>query len=120
MKKDGFRRERYARVCGWCVLGALVVGGMIGLERDQGQERQIRQSQDRVVARELDGSETRVYILREFDGKVALFAPGQELPFQMTDISVTSLPYADQAALRRGLVLRGEEALRRTLEDFGS
>lgn len=121
MKNGGFFHQRYARVCTWCVTGALVVTGLaVLIGQQQAEPAAYHQSRDLTVVRELADSETRVYILREFDGVVALFAPGREEPFELTDILVSSLPYADQVSLRQGLVLRGEEALRQTLEDFGS
>ena len=107
----------------WAVLAAaavLLATGLAGLRDTAEEAPSLPQSTDTTVARPLDGSARRIYILRELEGRVALFSPGEEIPFELTQIPVKSLPYQDQVSLRNGLVLRGEAELRPVLEDFGS
>ena len=60
------------------------------------------------------------YILREYQGKLAVFLPGFDTPEQVTDQPVSLLPDWDQAELRAGVPVTDEEALSRALEDYTS
>lgn len=60
------------------------------------------------------------FILREFDGCVAVFAAGERRPLTMTDIPVRGLREADRALLNAGLPCADRDEVLTLLEDLGS
>ena len=60
------------------------------------------------------------YLLREVDGRLCVFAAGEEAPILITAISTDRLRQTDREALRRGLPAADWEELLGLLEDFGS
>lgn len=63
-------------------------------------------------------SGTRVYIIREYNGRVACFEENAAKPFLTTDVRVHSLPYADQQLLSNVIYISGAKQLSRALEDY--
>jgi hypothetical protein len=66
-----------------------------------------------------EGTDVR-YVVRSYEGKIAVFSNQQSSPVDMLDVTVDSLPEADQAALSEGIAAESKEALRRILEDYES
>jgi hypothetical protein len=61
------------------------------------------------------------YLLREYEGKLAIFRYGETAPLQVTDVLIATLPVADQEALHgNGISAHGASELNRLLEDFCS
>ena len=60
------------------------------------------------------------YTLREYEGCVAIYCGGDELPGTVTDIEVRLLPSRDREMLRHGLGATDVQELSRLLEDLGS
>ncbi len=60
------------------------------------------------------------FILREYDGCVAVFAVGESAPLTMTDIEVRTLRAADRALLSAGLPATDRDEVLTLLEDLGS
>ncbi len=60
------------------------------------------------------------YILKEYQGKAALFRENSEKPYQILDIEVYLLPDADRQALEAGIFAEDELVLRNLLEDWDS
>lgn len=61
------------------------------------------------------------YLVREWEGKVAIFLPRQLYgPKYVTGIPVEALPQADREALEAGIPIRSDEQLMQLLEDYGS
>ena len=60
------------------------------------------------------------YTLREFDGRLAVFAAGEEEPIQVLDLDIRLLPPYDQGLLRAGIDTADEQELQRLLEDYTS
>ena len=76
---------------------------------------------------QLDGSlvwpesiEDAEFILREYDGCVAVFAVGEKEPVTMTDIEVRTLRETDRALLNAGLPAADKDEVLTLLEDLGS
>ena len=67
----------------------------------------------------LSSSQT-VYIIREYDGQIGVFAENQEKPFLLVEVLVDTLPQADQKMLQSGITVRGDENLNSILEDYES
>lgn len=60
------------------------------------------------------------FVLREYDGCVAVFAAGGKKPLTMTEIAVRSLREADRALLNAGLPCTDRDEVLTLLEDLGS
>lgn len=61
-----------------------------------------------------------IYIVKDYNGKIAVFYEGEEEPIKQIDRGTQSLPKADRDMLARGIKVEGEEKLRRLLEDYNS
>ncbi len=61
-----------------------------------------------------------LYIARILDGNVAIYVPGSDAPYIVTDINVKTLPSADQESLLEGIIIDENYTLAKFLEDFGS
>ena len=73
------------------------------------------------VAAEADRSGGYRYLVREYQGQVAVFLPKQLYgPKYVTGIRVDSLPLADREALEAGIRIRTDAQLTALLEDLGS
>lgn len=59
-----------------------------------------------------------VYILTEYNGRLAVFIEGQDGPYTLIDTEYDSLPEADKKRLREGIEVNSTEELYRLIEDF--
>lgn len=63
------------------------------------------------------------YTLRDWHGKLALFAPGEadsgDQPVEVYEVYTHLLPESDVLSLQAGIPLESPEQLQRLLEDFG-
>ena len=63
------------------------------------------------------------YTLRDWHGKLALFAPGktgeEDQPVEVYEVYTHLLPESDVLSLQAGIPLESQEQLQRLLEDFG-
>ncbi len=64
--------------------------------------------------------ENAEFVLREYDGCVAVFAVGGQEPVTTTEIDVRSLREADRALLGAGLPAADRDEVLTLLEDLGS
>lgn len=60
------------------------------------------------------------YILKEYNGKIAIFSSNSDTPINITNASVAKLPKDDQQSLKEGIKAKDEQELNRLLEDFCS
>lgn len=60
------------------------------------------------------------YVVKAYNGIVAVFKMNDEFPFKVLDVSVESLPYADQDMLNKGIYVADDQELNSILEDYGS
>ena len=58
------------------------------------------------------------FVLREENGRLALFREGADTPYQLLDTEVWLLPEEDRLALAEGIHVADEAALRKLLEDW--
>lgn len=65
-------------------------------------------------------SASNAYILKENEGRIAVFAEGKAEPILTTDTMVKILPLEDQQELKDGVKVYGERALQKALEDYCS
>lgn len=61
----------------------------------------------------------QTFVLREYEGKIALFYGGEELPAAVYETSVEEFYPADRELLQKGIVLNSREELVRLIEDLG-
>ena len=60
------------------------------------------------------------YVVKEYNGNVAVFVSGKDLPFRITDVSLDELPSGDQKLLKTGIIVSTQEELNSILEDYCS
>jgi hypothetical protein len=66
-------------------------------------------------------AEDMPYMVREYNGYVGVFYPAEsDLPTNLTDIPVRSLPLSDRLALAAGIGAEDYGQVVQLLEDFGS
>lgn len=58
------------------------------------------------------------FVLKTYQGKVALFRENSETPYQILDIEAYLLPDADRELLEQGIFADSEEELLKFLEDW--
>ncbi len=74
----------------------------------------------KVINAETVASSEQIYVLREYNGKVASFYKGEETPIDVFNVSVDSFGEYDKQALYRGIIAYGEEELNKLIEDYTS
>lgn len=60
------------------------------------------------------------FIIKEYNGSVAVFENGKTLPFKTTETMVDDLPATDRELLKKGIIVGSKEELSRVLEDYCS
>lgn len=58
------------------------------------------------------------YLIGEYEGSVAVFRLGEDVPFQVLETPLSMLPEEDRRLLREGIQVETEEALASILEDY--
>ena len=63
----------------------------------------------------------KVYYLRDYNGKIAVYEEDSETPFKVTEAEVSALPVLDQKQLKdEGIKAQGKKELDRLLQDYCS
>ncbi len=68
-----------------------------------------------------DSTETTVgflYTVKEFNGKVALFEYGENLPFQILESPISNLPQSEADKIRSGINVSTEKQLQNIIEAY--
>ena len=60
------------------------------------------------------------YIIKNFNGSLAVFENGKISPIRITDVDISSLPLVDQQLLQEGIMIENENDLSAMLEDYCS
>lgn len=63
-----------------------------------------------------DGSEK--YIMRDYNGRIAVFIYGEDKPQEVFDVFTSSLPRGEAERIYKGITVEGDEALQKLIEDF--
>lgn len=58
------------------------------------------------------------YIIKEYNGKLAVFESVQEKPYKVTNLSLTILPEYDKQLLQKGIEVSSVKELNKILEDY--
>ncbi|NLJ16100.1 MAG: hypothetical protein GX346_03110 [Clostridiales bacterium] len=61
-----------------------------------------------------------VFVVKDYEGKVAIFLKNEAKPFVVLDTMTTVLPQEDIASLEKGIEVQGSDALRELIEDLTS
>ena len=59
-----------------------------------------------------------LYILSDYDGRLALFSSENQEPVTVYEIYTESLPYDDYILIKSGIKVKSEEELQRLIEDY--
>ena len=86
--------------------------------QDQGQPQQQQSQMEPQQTAEPEAQ--HMYEMGIWEGKVAVFLPGTNVPMRITEMPVTSLPTADQQALKDRIPVYDAHELASFLEDYGS
>lgn len=60
------------------------------------------------------------YLLGEYEGKLATYSTNSDVPIEVFDVYVSSLPVEDIEEIEEGIYANNEEALQSLIEDFTS
>lgn len=63
-------------------------------------------------------SHSITYIVKNFNGRVAVFEDSNSTPFRVTDVNIKDLPKDDQILLESGITANSKEQLNSILEDY--
>lgn len=74
---------------------------------------------DVLAAAEQTAAELSCYVIREYNGGVALFLDGTEEPLAIYSMPADSLNTVDMELLHEGIRLRGLSEVSRLIEDLG-
>ena len=65
-------------------------------------------------------SHSITYIVKNFNGRIAVFEDESTTPFKITEINIKNLPKEDQILLENGIRADSKEQLNSILEDYCS
>ena len=61
---------------------------------------------------------SKKYIMRDYNGRIAVFVYGEEEPQEVFDVFTSSLPRGEAERVYKGITVEGDEALQKLIEDF--
>lgn len=103
------------------LLGALTVYSYQAGQRRISQENMTQKTGQTVsgeAVTEPELQEDYLYILREREGRLAVFRRGESEPQMIFDVPVRVLPQADQYQLAEGIRVKDYQTLVRRIEDY--
>lgn len=107
--------ERYSFAMTCAALGAVVLAVSFFLTRPlDGAAAQPQAQQRQESPKEGD------YELRDWEGQLAVFCPGEPLPRMVLEVYTCTLPPYDQELLQQGIQVSGYQELLARLEDYSS
>ncbi len=74
----------------------------------------------KVTAGQVDSETEYQYILKEYEGKIAVFNYEDLSAEKVYDIYVSTLPEADRLSLKEGIKIKDDNELLKYIEDFDS
>ena len=77
-------------------------------------------NENNVQENDTSSSVNLTYVVKSFNGNIAVFDGIHETPFRITDVPVNSLPYTDQEILKKGIAVSSKTELTKILEDYCS
>ncbi len=67
-----------------------------------------------------EGEAVYQYVIREYNGNIAVYKSGETAPSDIYEVPVETLPEEDVKSLESGIQVRDEAELRRLIEDLTS
>lgn len=98
-------------ICGFILLCLLITNIVIGNMKTQ---QNVPSEENKVSNNSL------TYIVRDFNGNIAVFDSTTNKPVKVTDVSTDSLPVMDRKMLKDGIEVKGQAELNVLLEDLCS
>ncbi|MBR5479569.1 MAG: hypothetical protein IKU84_05275 [Clostridia bacterium] len=98
-------------ICLFFIMTAFIANGILHLQKTSEVNKNI------TVPEQVTDTK---YFLKLYDGKIAVFRDGSNMPVQITDISEHSLCNFDHEQLTLGVTVIGDIELAMRLEDYGS
>lgn len=96
-----------------------MAGGLIALTLVGGSAAYVASAACNVLeAAEQTAAQLSCYVLREYNGSIALFSDESEEPIAQYTTPITEINPADAALLKEGIRLRGLTEVNRLLEDL--
>ena len=66
------------------------------------------------------GNENEVFVLKSENNYIVVYKFGENTPYMTTDTLVSTLPKGDIMLLEKGIEVKGEDNLKKSLEDYCS
>lgn len=60
------------------------------------------------------------YTISEYKGKIAVFRSGENIPIDIFDVYVSTLPQHDKTLIQQGIEIKTPEELQKIIEDYTS
>lgn len=67
-----------------------------------------------------NSKEDTVFIIKEYNGMIAVFNKKSDEPLFVSEVSINNLPLADKKILQSGIEVFSEKELKRLIEDYCS
>lgn len=115
--------KKLVTVTGCFMLLCIVITSVIlpSMPRTNAMENNIDADANSVVQDNSSADEEeKVFIIKEYNGKVAVFEGQNENPLFVSDVFVSNLPEADKELLESGIEVKTEKQLNRLIEDYCS
>ncbi len=102
----------------WCIgailLASILVLGIVNYTVD----RQLASSSQEMTRSQQISEEDYAYILKTYEGRLAVFSKGKAEPEMVFDLYVQYLPAYDQGQLGQGIYIKDYETLVQRIEDY--
>ncbi len=98
------------------VLTALTVSGFIVI-CTLGQTLRQKRVESKLAAAATEQQTEPLYVLREYEGRIAIFCRGMAEPYRYIDYSVSLLPDYDREQLQEGIAFYTDQELKAYLQD---
>lgn len=69
---------------------------------------------------DLQHNDSLAYIVKDFNGNIAVFEKDKSVPFKVTQVNTRNLPKKDQDLLKIGIPVHSEQELAELMEDLCS
>lgn len=78
-------------------------------------------TQEKTPTSKISSSKEVMYILKEYNGILAVFTPNSDTPQKkLPDVMIASLPEYDKLLLKTGIKVYSDKELQRLIEDYDS
>lgn len=93
------------------IISVIINGGIIPTLKEKKEVSSVDNSDNFV-------NYQQIYIVKEYNGKIAVFEKGRDEPYRTTNMSVNFLPDYDRELLINGIELKTQKEVDAVLEDY--